>query len=416
MNSDLQNHSQLSKRSRLIFVNRFYAPDLSATSQILTDIAEALGESDFEVTVFASRLSYDNKALYAKNEQINKVHVRRIWTTSFGRSTKVGRALDYISFYFSITLGLFAFLKKDDVLVAKTDPPMLSIPLSIVAGIRRAKLINWLQDIFPEVLLRLNGVQTDGFFTRGLTLIRNRSLSRSHMNVAIGSCMAKKISGFGLGSNRVTVIENFADDETITPTQDYSPHLRHAWGIDNTSFVIGYSGNLGQAHDLETMIDVATSMNNRRDITFLFVGGGALHNKLKSAILDRSLQNVLVRPYRPREALSESLGLPNLHWASLKPTLEGYIVPSKIYGVAAAGRPLIMIGDRAGEVGQLVSKFEFGRCFNIGASDEVATYIDFLASNREQAIKLGLNARRFILEGRSKHHAVSSWKSMLLER
>lgn len=379
----------------------------------MTDVAEALSQTDFDITVFASRHSYNDSQTYPRKQHLNSVRIIRIWTTSFGRATVLGRVIDYLSFYLSATLNLLWFLAKDDVVVVKTDPPMLSIPLGFLAQIKGAKLVNWLQDVFPEVAVALSEKPRKGIFIGALCFFRNRSFLQANMNVAIGPYMANKIVELGIAPERVSVIENFTDDVSITRSENYAPELRCDWGIEPSDFIVGYSGNLGRAHDLATMLDVASAMVDRNDIKFLFIGGGALHQTLAKAIQQRSLCNVLIKPYQPREQLRTSLSLPNIHWASLKPRLEGYIVPSKIYGIAAAGRPLIMVGEESGEIGQWVSKFQFGRCFPPGAGDQIESYIRNLADKRDELKPMGENARRFITERRSKLHAVKKWEELL---
>ena len=136
--------SARSDRMRLVFVNRFYAPDLSATSQILTDVAEMLVASGYQVTVFTSGISYDGRERFRNRETINDVDVRRIWTTRFGRSSTLGRAIDYLTFYGSAFFVLLFRVSRRDLLIVKTDPPMLSIPVGIITRIKHLKTVNWL--------------------------------------------------------------------------------------------------------------------------------------------------------------------------------------------------------------------------------------------------------------------------------
>lgn len=402
-----------SKNAQIIFVNRFYAPDLSATSQILTDVAERLSASGLDVKVYSSRMSYDARSSYQKTEVLNGVRVKRVWSSRFGRGSILGRACDYVTFYLSITLTLMFAVQKGDVLIAKTDPPMLSIPLGLVARFKRAKLINWLQDVFPEVALNLGVGAKNGILIRLLKTLRNRSLRRAHTNVAIGERMAEALISFGVDTDRIRTIHNFVDDDAISATPEFSISLRKEWGIGTDDFVIGYSGNLGRAHDLDTVLDAASALTEHADIKFLFIGGGFLHEQLTEQIEARGLSNVILKPYQPRSRLPETLALPNLHWASLNPRLEGYIVPSKIYGVAAAGRPLLMIGDPDGEIGRRISEYGFGLCALPG---DHTTVVDFILNQRaspEQVADKGDKARTFLEQDASRAGAIEAWKALI---
>ena len=414
MPSHGQNESTSRNSARIVFVNRFYSPDMSATAQILTDVAEALSLKGFDVVVFASRMSYDGQDTFDKVDTANGVQIRRIWSSKFGRSTTLGRLLDYLTFHISITISLFFYLSRGDLLIAKTDPPMLSIPLSTVANLRSAKLINWLQDIFPEVALRLGTKEPKGVVSNNLERLRNRSLKRASMNVAIGQKMAEVVEDLQISTERICIIENFVDDQSIIRTDSHSPELRKEWGFRESDFIVGYSGNLGRAHDFQTILNVAEMLKKSEEVKFLFIGGGAQYDQLNSEIDSRGLTNVYFRPYQPRSKLNESLSLPNLHWASLNPKLEGYIVPSKIYGIAAAGRPLLMIGSPNGEVGRIFSEVPFGECVLPGDSSKAADFILKAQSNRDFTSKMGRYARRYIDNYVSRNHAIAKWEDLVL--
>ena len=400
---------------RVHFVNRFYFPDISATSQILTDVAEAVCRNRFPVCVFTSRTSYGGDQLFKSREKQNGVEIYRIWSTRFGRQSTIGRMIDYLSFYISVSIAILFTAKRGDVIVAKTDPPLLSIPLGLIAKVRGAKLVNWLQDIFPEVATELGLGRSDGLLLGALARLRNRSLYRARMNVVIGTKMAACVRGFSIPQSRISFIHNFVDDDLIRPSDEFSPELRLEWGFSENDFIIGYSGNLGRAHDLETMLDAAETLKHEPAFKFLFVGGGHLRQRLENEVEVRKLSNVFLRPYQPRERLVESLALPNLHWASLVPSLEGYIVPSKIYGVAAAGRPLIMIGDSNGEVGELIAKYQFGVCIPVGDDNQLRNFIVSARDNRQLTASMGREARRFIEKKGSRNIAIQNWNDLLSE-
>ncbi|MEM7329350.1 MAG: glycosyltransferase family 4 protein [Pseudomonadota bacterium] len=413
MSTNKTTHNNSTPEPRLGFVNRFYAPDLSATSQILTDVAEALASRGHRVLVFTSAMSYDGSKYDQTRETLNGVEIRRIWSTRMGRGSAVGRMIDYLTFYVSITTVLLFSVARGDVIVAKTDPPMMSIPIGWVARVRGAKLINWLQDIFPETATELGFGSQRNLFLQALRSLRNRSLRRAEMNVTIGTRMAEIVEDFGVPADRISVIENFADDAAIERSEKFSPKLREEWGFEPSDFIVGYSGNLGRAHDLDTMLNAAALLHGTPRIKFLFIGGGFHYELLKRLKRERGLSNVFLRPYQPRARLHESLALPNLHWATLKPGLEGYIVPSKVYGIAAAGRPLLMIGDPAGEIGRIIAEFPFGACVQIGNSEQAKDFVLRLQADSKRASAMGEAARSFVDKRASKRNTLTRWGNLI---
>lgn len=383
---------------KLIFVNRFYAPDISATSQMLTDAAQHLAKGH-DVHVVTSRLSYEGDEVFSASENIQGVKIHRIWTTRFGRGHMVGRTLDYLSFYVGVFFKLMRLATRNDIVVAKTDPPMVSIPANWAAALKGARLVNWLQDLFPEVVSAL-GMRLPGTVTSILRWARNASLRRARFNIAIGETMRDRLIDEGVYPDRVVVVPNWSDGDMIVPKEDND--LRREWDLRDV-FVVGYSGNYGRAHDFDTVADTIERLLEDGSLRFLFVGGGMYMDEIRS----RGYHNCTFKPYQPRERLPLSLTVPDIHLISLRPDLEGLILPSKVYGILAAGKPFINIGDPGGEVGRLVDEFKVGVNVASGHAGELCHAIKRLQQDVEGLQTMGRAARHLFDsrfgQGRSLH-------------
>ena len=221
-------------RQRLWFLNRYFYPDHSATSQMLTDLTRALDPSRYTVAVVCSRQRYDDPtATLAQRDSVDDVAIHRVWTTRFGRASLPGRALDYLSFYASVTVFLLRRVSADDIVIVKTDPPLLNVVASLCARFKRFRIINWVQDLFPEVAARLGILGDTGLAFRTLRWLRDRGLRRSQHTVAIGEKMRELVSSRGIATERVSVIPNWADgdaiqpiDRTANPLRSFVPALR----------------------------------------------------------------------------------------------------------------------------------------------------------------------------------------------
>lgn len=397
---------------QLIFVNRYFYPDHSATSQMLTDLAFNLAENGKAVRVITSRQVYDHaRADLPANETINGVQVMRVWTTRFGRSSLMGRAIDYLTFYSSAAWRLLVSTSRGDTVIAKTDPPMISILSAIIARLRGARLINWIQDLFPEVAVAL-GVKSIGAISPLLMKVRNYSLRAAHTNVVLGDRMAGRVLSYGIPEQRIQVIHNWSDGKDIMPLGHDHNRLRHEWGLDGI-FVIGYSGNMGRAHDFQTLVETASILKHENNIAFLFIGSGAQQGWITKQMQAREIRNVHFKPYQPRNLLTLSLSMPDIHIVSLLPSLEGLIVPSKFYGIAAAGRPVLNIGDKDGEIARILNKCSCGHTVEPGDALGAAEYIRMLVSNRTFTDTLGANARRTFDKFFDKEIAIKKWKELL---
>jgi glycosyltransferase involved in cell wall biosynthesis len=259
---------------RVIFLNRFFYPDHSATSQIVSDLAFHLAASGMDVHVITSGQLYDSpRALLAKEEIVNGVHIHRMPTTRFGRSGLLGRAIDYASYYGLMWHRASSLAGAGDILVAKTDPPLTSIVAMRVAQQTKARLVNWLQDIYPGIAGELGVPLMRGMFGRALCRLRDHSLRRAAANVVVGRRMAERLQSFGVASHHVHVIPNWSDDEALCAVRSEENPLHREWGLER-KFVVGYSGNLGRAHEIDTVLSAAALLRDHPHIVFLFIGGG----------------------------------------------------------------------------------------------------------------------------------------------
>jgi colanic acid biosynthesis glycosyl transferase WcaI len=397
----------------IVFVNRYFYPDESATAQVLTDLVRALSARGFDVRVICSRQLYDEPSVQlAPRERIFEAWVRRVATTRFGRYRLLGRALDYASFYVSCAFCLLTTLKRGDLLVVKTDPPLMSLLAAPIAALKQVRLVNWQQDVFPEVasLLGMNPLPrwADAYLRR----LRNASLRSSQMNVVIGSHMRDYFAANGIPPSKLCVIENWANGEAIKPKLIGASSLRARLGLGDR-FVVCYSGNLGRAHEFDTLLRAAEALKLERTFVFLMVGGGASMVALRRAVEERGLESFCFLPYQPREELNDSLAAADVHLACLLPALEGLIVPSKVYGVLAAGRPLIYIGRPDGEVARVLHDAQCGLAVQVGEAAALTDALRYLQANPEVRAAMGERARRLFCENYSLGKAVDRWVSLL---
>jgi len=399
--------------SKLVFINRFYYPDLSATSQMLTDLAEHLAATGHAVTVVCSGMSYEDPAVrFAPRETVRGVTVLRVATTRFGRARLPGRAMDYLSFYAAVFWRLLFVLKRGDLAIAKTDPPLVSLVAALAARLKGARLVNWLQDVFPEVGEALGVRMLGGWPGRCIQILRNASLNAAVANVVLGQRMARYLGARVRVPARLHVIPNWTDDNGIVPLPREPNPLRQAWGWTD-KFTVVYSGNLGRAHETGTMLEAARALAGDARIRFGFIGGGARLGEVRAFVALHGLCNIDLLPYQSRQHLAHSLGAADLHLVSLLPTVEGYIVPSKFYGIAAAGRPIAFVGDPAGEIGQLVRRFDCGAVYRPGDGAGLALFILALMEQPQRADRLGANARAALESHFSQARALGLWNELL---
>jgi colanic acid biosynthesis glycosyl transferase WcaI len=415
-----------SSSRRVIFLNRFFYPDHAATSELLSDLAFELARRGLQIKVITSRLGYDNTAnALPSHETTNGVEVFRAWTSRQGRHRLHRRILDYVSFYIAAAWQLWCVARAGDVIVAKTDPPLLSVISAAIALLRGARLVNWQQDIFPEVAEALGIGGTAGRL--GFALLRrprNWSLRRADLTVVVNDPMSSTLNRLGVAQEKIRTIPNWADGKAIVPIDASKNALRTDWGLDN-HFVVGYAGNLGRAHEIDTVLSTIRALDqspvdvaapeSSPPVKFLFIGGGALRPSLEEQARKWRLGNVQFRDYQPREQLAATLGVADVHLVILNPALEGLCMPSKLYAIAAAGRPAIFIGDPEGEVAQILR--DVGCGFAVAPSNVIELkqrILDFARSPELRRI-MGARARAAFEQRWDREIAVANWQRVFEE-
>jgi len=399
--------------SKVVFVNRYFYPDHSATSQMLSDLAFHLAQAGVEVHVVTSRQRYAApSAELPAEEWMGGVAVHRVWTARFGRDHLVGRSFDYLTFYLTAAWRLLWLVRSGDRVVAKTDPPLISVLAAAVVRWRGAHLTNWLQDLFPEVGAALGIKVLQGLPGRLLRGLRNVSLRVAECNVVLGEGMARRVAGEGIVPARIAVIPNWSDGDAIEPMLPADNPLRQAWGLSDR-FVVGYSGNLGRAHEYATVLGAAERLRDDPEVVFLFIGGGTHRDRLQREAAARGLRNLQFRPYQPRDELRLTLTLPDLHLVVLRPEMEGLIVPSKFSGVAAAGRPTLFIGAQDGEIARIVGEAHAGEVVAPGDPEGLVCAIRRLQQDGATRGCMGRSARRLFDARFRRPLGLAAWERVL---
>jgi glycosyltransferase involved in cell wall biosynthesis len=338
---------------RIVLLNQYYAPDEAATAQILADLGAGLVRAGHEVSAIASSRAYADPArTYAARETVQGVDVRRVPTSAFGRRTRLGRAVDYATFLAGAAARL-ALASRPDAVIALSTPPLLAGLGTTMAHLKRARAVFWSMDVYPDLAFELGALRPSSLMGRLSRAASVRILRASDRVVALDEAMAARLRPHA--GERTVVIPNWADGEAIRPAPAERSPLRREWKW-NGRFVVLYSGNMGLAHEFETALGAAEALRDRPDILFAFVGGGPRRAEVAEEARRRALPNVEFRPYVSRERLGDSLTAGDVHLVTLREGMPGLLVPSKIYGILAAGRPTLYVGPGEGEIAGIVEE------------------------------------------------------------
>lgn len=401
---------------RLLILNQFFYPDHSATSQLMTDLAESLVGRGFEVTTLSGRGRYNGGGRLPPREEYRGVRVERAWATSFGKGFVVGRLADYFTFYLGAAWKLFV-LPRHDVVMALTTPPLIGLLALAVCRLKGMKLAALVQDVYPDVGVALGTFREGSLATRVLDRLNRIVLARANRTIVLGECMRERVAAkAGPGrADRIDVIHNWADGEKIRPLAEGEANaFVDEHGLADR-FIVQFSGNFGRVNDFDTPLEAARILRDREDIVFLFVGDGAKAGEIKEYVRRHELRNVRLLPYQPRETLLYSLAAGNAHLVTLADGLAGLSVPSKTYGILAAGRPVLFVGDPRSDIARLVAEHRCGEVIPTGDAARLADVVLAWADDPEAAGLMGADARELFLQRFDRPHAVEAYAESLFK-
>ena len=318
------------------------------------------------------------------------VHILRANGTLFDRRKFAGRATNYLT-YFASAIAASRKIGPQDVVVSLTDPPILGLAALSAARRTGARFVFLCEDIFPEVASLLEDFR-NATINRTLDRINRRLVREADAIVALGDRMKRRlVEEKGAAPERVHVIHNWADCDAITPGPKDNVFSRAHGLVDK--FVLMHSGNVGLSQNLDLLIEAADRLRSRERLVIAIVGDGARRLPLEAAAKARGLTNVRFFPYQPKELLHESFAAADAFVVSLKPGLEGYIVPSKLYGILAAGRPFVAAVDPSCEVATIATQHDCGVVAPPGDPGALVTAIASLLDDPAAVRRMGENAR-----------------------
>ena len=394
-------------RRRLLVLNQYYWPGVEATAHLLTELCEALA-ADYAVTVVTGRLRGREDA--PDEETRNGVRVIRARSAVHDRSQLGRRGLNYVT-YLGRAAARALSLGRPDVILCMTDPPMVGA-LAVLLGRRyRVPVIVLSQDVFPEIAVELKRL-SNPVAVSVLGTITSFALRRADRVVAIGETMGRRLEHKGVQSRRMRVIPNWVDTTTLTPRPRDNEWAR-AHGLTE-HFVVMHSGNVGHAQNLDNLIRATTFVRDLDDLRAVIVGSGARH-AAESALAERLEANVLFLPYQPRELLPESLSSADVHFVGLQRGLAGYVVPSRLYGILAVGRPVIAAVDGESETARVVEASGCGLVIPPGRPDLLAATLRELHGGLHDLEEMGRRGRVYVTETADRSVAFDRYRALLAE-
>jgi colanic acid biosynthesis glycosyl transferase WcaI len=400
------------KSGKLLFVNQYYWPDHASTAQHLADLAEHLAARGHEVHVLCSQGVYKpDTPRPPKSEVHNGVTIHRVAATSFGRKSTLHRMVDYLSFYFRAFLAAMT-LPRFDVVATLTTPPIIGLVGTFLRRLKGSRHVYWSMDLHPDASIALGRMSPKNPVVARLAWLSDFVYRQADKVVVLGPYMADRIAAKKVRRERLAIIPVWSRRDEIYPLPREGHELRASLGLAD-KFVAMYSGNLGLAHTFAEVIEAARRLKGRDDLVFLFVGGGPRLAEVKAAKEAEGLDNIRLLDYFPREQLHASLSVADVHLITMRSEMTGVVVPGKLYGAMASGRPTLFVGPAHCESADTIREADCGLTVKLGDAKALVEALTTLAADTDLATEFGRKGRLAFLARHEKDGCCAHWAAMI---
>jgi len=379
---------------KVTILSQYFWPEENATSDLMSGIATGLVQQGFEVTAIAGQPSYRDIETLPRVLEHEGVRVRRVPSTRFDKNRLPGRAINMVTFTVSLFFSSL-FMRRSDAVIAVTNPPFLILVVRLLTSLRGMKSVLLIHDLYPEVAIALGHLRKGSLTARFWSAFNRWSYRGATRIIALGECMAELLRQQVPAEllERIVVIPNWANGDVIKPVPRENHPLIREWEVEG-KFVVLYSGNIGRFHELETVTRAAEILAEKdSSILFQFIGDGGQLTWLKSEVGRLSLKNVAFQPFQSKERLPLSLTACDAGLVTLKKEATGCCVPSKLYGMLAAGRPVLGVLSRQSETAKTIERHGCGIVVQPGDAEGLAEGVIRLKSDPDLVNRLGEAAR-----------------------
>ena len=373
---------------RVLILNQYFDPDVSASAQRLTELAEDLAMRD-DVVVVAGRPSYDPSKARPRPQLPSRLHVKRVPSTAFHRQRPLGRILNYLTYLGSALLTGLA-TPRPDVVVAATDPPLVGLVARWIAVLRGAPFVYLLWDVHPQ-LARAAGLMGDGLTFAVLDVFSRHVLRNASLIIVPTERMKQSAIAGAAGPDQTEVAPLWEDTSLMSPGPRENA-FRGEHGLTG-KFVVMYSGNIGLTQQLSVLIDAADRIRDLDDVIVVLIGEGAGKRGLEAEVDRRRITNVRFMPYRPADEMPLSFAAADVFAVTLAPGLTRYMHPSKVLTIMASGRPVVAAIDTDSDTAKLIVEGRIGLVSAPGDAAMLEKHLRWLRDRPADRQAMGERAR-----------------------
>lgn len=396
-------------------VTELFYPEEVSTGYVMTKIAEKLNENT-SVGVICGPSNYQSKILNAKYKLSEEIVIKRVSIPRFNKNIFIFRLLNIFFLTFGMIFKIIANVKNTDKIVLVTNPPTILPMVSLISKIIGNEYIVIVHDVFPDNAVAGKMIKKNSFLEKILNLFYLKAYNEAKKLIVVGEDMKELLASKVNRLIPIDIITNWADVDDVYPLQITSANYPLYYKIPSISnkIIIQFAGNIGRVQGLDKYFSILTK-HRFACIAILFIGNGAQLNQLKTIFSTNKINNVFFLP--PKSRTEQNLFLNNCHigLVTLTPGMFGLGVPSKVYNILSAGKPILFIGDANAEIARYIKKYDVGWAFTWDEQDEIIGFLNSLSLEKESEISMkGEKARIIAQKLFTKEYILSNYKESII--
>jgi glycosyltransferase involved in cell wall biosynthesis len=397
---------------RYWIVSELFYPEEVSTGYVMTRIAEKINETE-SVGVICGPSGYQSRALQAKYELSESILLKRVNVPRFNKNSLFLRILGFILLTSGIAIKILVHVKRGDKLVLVTNPPTLLPVTAFLKMLKGFQFVIIVHDVFPENAVASGMITKKSTLYKLLLAIFNWSYSVADRLVVVGSDM-KELFNEKVGTKKhISVITNWADHTDIFPKED-SRFKKNYRSESKNKILIQFAGNIGRVQGLEQLFRLLGKVQNQSWYLVL-IGDGAQKELLEKIVEEYKITNIQFLSSRPRDEQNEFLNACDLGLVTLSSGMFGLGVPSKVYNIFSAGKPILYIGDRNSEISRYIHENNVGWAFFWEDEEAILDFFEHIDKIFDEIPTKGVNARKLTENKFTKDVILDHYRSEIVD-
>lgn len=405
---------QVTNKLKILVFNAYYEPEKAASIYLPKNIYEGFAEHGWETSVFVpvptrgvSRETRKYYQKHCKETKFNgKLNIIRMRLFKEGRNP-VLRAARYI--LMNIMFLLKSIGAKADVIFVQSTPPTQGAMAAVIKKMKRIPFVYNLQDVFPDSMVNAGMTKQGSLLWKIGRAIENFTYKNADKIIVISENMKQLLLEKGVAENKVEVVYNWVETEKVVPIERKDNYLFDEYGLDRNGFYVVYAGNLGQAQNIDVILEAAKLLEENTEIKFLIFGQGVLQEKYRDRIESEERPNILIYGLLPYEKASYVYSLGNVGIVSCKKGFGKSAFPSKTWNIMAAGSTVIASFDKNTDLEKLLIKYKIGRFCEADNVSQLTDAILEAYKNKNDCIAMGQRARKYVENKMSRQYGVNEY-------